>query len=72
MEQQKVPRKENQKEIGSEESVRHQIISITKSIVFGTTHSLNSRPQLNLGKNGVAVEHVEETKLHVIILDCKL
>jgi hypothetical protein len=33
-------------------------ISKTKSIVFGTNHSLSSRPQLN----GVSVEQVEETK----------
>ena len=38
-------------------------ISNTKSIVFGTNHSLSSRPQLNLVMNGVAVEQVEETKL---------
>ena len=37
-------------------------ISKTKSIVFGTNHSLSSRPQLNLVMNGVAVEQVEETK----------
>ena len=33
-------------------------ISKTKSIVLGTNHSLNSRPQLNLVMNGVAVEQV--------------
>ena len=33
-------------------------ISKTKSIVFGTNHSLSSRPQLNLVMNGVAVEQV--------------
>ena len=38
-------------------------ISKTKSIVFGTNHSLSSRPLLNLVMNGVAVEQVEETKL---------
>ena len=37
-------------------------ISKTKSIIFGTNHSLYFRPQLNLGMNGVAVEQVE-TKL---------
>ena len=47
-------------------------ISKTKSIVFGTNHSLNSRPQLNLVMNGVAVEQVEETKLLVVNLDYKL
>ena len=36
-------------------------ISKTKSIVFGTNHSLSSRPQLNLVMNGVAVKQVEET-----------
>jgi hypothetical protein len=43
-------------------------ISKTKSIVFGTNHSLSSRPQLN----GVAVEQVEETKLLGVTLDCEL
>ena len=47
-------------------------ISKTKSIVFGTNHSLNSRPLLNLVMNGVSVEQVEETKLLGITLDCKL
>ena len=47
-------------------------ISKTKSIVFGTNHSLSSRPQLNLVMNGVAVEQVEETKLLGVALDCKL
>ena len=37
-------------------------ISKTKSIVFGTNHSLSSRPQLNLVMNGVPVEQVEEAK----------
>jgi hypothetical protein len=46
-------------------------ISKTKSIVFGTNHSLSTRPQLNLVMNGVAVEHVE-TKLLDITLECKL
>ena len=49
-----------------------QNISKTKSIVFGTNHSLSSRPQLNLVMNGLAVEQVEETKLLGIPLDCKL
>ena len=48
------------------------IISKTKSIVFGTNHSLSARPQLNLVMNGVAVEQVEETKLLGVTLDCKL
>ena len=47
-------------------------ISKSKSIVFGTNHSLNYRPQLNLVLNGVAVEQVEETKLLGVALDCKL
>ncbi|KAK6322588.1 hypothetical protein J4Q44_G00073800, partial [Coregonus suidteri] len=47
-------------------------ISKTKSIVFGTNHSLSSRPQLNLVMNGVAVEQVEETELLGSTLDCKL
>jgi hypothetical protein len=37
-------------------------ISKTKSIVFGTNHSLSSKPQLNLVMNGVTVEQVEEIK----------
>ena len=47
-------------------------ISKTKSIVFGTNHSLSARPQLNLVMNDVAVEQVEETKLLGVTLDCKL
>ena len=47
-------------------------ISKTKSIGFGKNYSLNSRPQLNLVMNGVAVEQVEETKLLGVTLDCKL
>ena len=47
-------------------------ISKTKSIVFGTNHSLSARPQLNLVMNGVAVEQVEETKLLGVTLHCKL
>ena len=46
-------------------------ISKTKIIVFCTNHSLNSRPQLNLVMNSVAVEQVEETKLLAVTLDCK-
>ena len=45
------------------------IISKTKNIVFGTNQSLSSRPQINLGMNGVAVEQVEETKLLGVNLD---
>ena len=41
---------------------------LTKSIVFGR----NSRPQLNLVMNEVAVEQVEDNKLLGITLDCKL
>ena len=40
--------------------------SKTKSIVFGTNHSLSSRSQLNLVMNGVAVEQVEETILKIL------
>ena len=47
-------------------------ISKTKSVVFGTNHSLSARPQLNLVMNGVTVEQVEETKLLGVTLDCKL
>ena len=47
-------------------------ITKTKSIVFGTNHSLSSRPQLNLVMNGEAVDQVEETKLLGVTLDCKL
>ena len=47
------------------------IISKTKSIVFGTNHSLSSRPELNLVMNGGAVEQVEKTKLLGVTLDCK-
>ena len=43
----------------------------TRSIVFGTKHSLGSKPQLNLVLNNVAVEQVQETKLLGITLDCK-
>ena len=45
-------------------------ISKTKSIVFGSNHTLCSRPQLNLVMNGVAVEQVEETKLLGVTIDC--
>lgn len=47
-------------------------ITKTKSIVFGTNHSLSSKPQLNLRLNSAVVEQVEETKLLGVILDSKL
>ena len=47
-------------------------ISKTKSIVFGTNHSLSSRPQLNLVMNVVAVEQIDEIKLLAVTLHCKL
>ena len=47
-------------------------ISTTKSIVFGTKHSLNPKPQLNLVINHVEIEQVEMTKLPGVTLDCKL
>ena len=34
-----------------------------KSIAFGTNHSLNPKPQLNLVINNVEIEQVEVTKL---------
>ena len=46
--------------------------SKTKSIVFGTKHSLNSKPQLNLVINNVEIEQAEVTKLLGLTLDCKL
>jgi hypothetical protein len=47
-------------------------ISRTKSIVFGTNHSLNHKPQLNIVMNNVEIEQVEVTKLLGVTLDCKL
>ena len=47
-------------------------ISKTKSIVFGTNHSLNRKPHLNTVIKNVAIEHVEETKLLGLTLYCKL
>ena len=47
-------------------------ISKTKSIVFGTKHSLNPKPQLNLVINNVEIEKVEMTKLLGVTPDCKL
>jgi hypothetical protein len=43
-----------------------------KSIVFGTGHSLNVKPCLDLLLNYVALEQVEETKLLAVTLDSKL
>ena len=45
-------------------------ISKTRSIVFGTKHSLNPKPQLNLVINNVEIEQVEVTKLLGETLDC--
>ena len=47
-------------------------ISKTKSIVFGTNHSLNPEPQLHLVMNNVEIEQVEVTKLLGVTLYCKL
>ena len=47
-------------------------ISKTKSIVFGTNHSLKPKPQLKLVNNNVEIEQVEVTKLLGVTLDCKL
>lgn len=47
-------------------------ISKTKSIVFGSKHSLRSKPQLSLVLNNVVVEQVHETKLLGVTLDCNL
>ena len=47
-------------------------ISKTKSIEFGTNHSLNPKPQLHLIMNNVEIEQVEVTKLLGVTLDCKL
>jgi hypothetical protein len=46
--------------------------SKTKSIVFGTNHSLNPKPQLNLVMNHVEIEQFEVTKLIGVTMDCKL
>ena len=45
-------------------------ISKTKSILFGTNHSLNTKPQLNLVMDNVEIEQVEKTKLLGVTLDC--
>ena len=47
-------------------------ISKTKSIAFGTNHSLNPTRQLNIVMNIVVIEQVEETKLLGVTMDCKL
>ena len=47
-------------------------ISKTKSIVFGTNHSLNPKSQLNLVMNNVEIEQVEVNKLLGVTLNCKL
>ena len=47
-------------------------ISKTKSIVFGTNHSLNPKPQPHLVMNNVEIEQVEVTKLRGVTLDCIL
>jgi hypothetical protein len=47
-------------------------ISKTKSIVFGTKHTLNPKTQRNLVINNVEIEQVEMTKLLRVTLDCKL
>jgi hypothetical protein len=47
-------------------------ISKTKSIIFGTNHSLNPKPQLNIVINNVDIEQVEVTNMLEITLDCKL
>jgi Tfp pilus assembly pilus retraction ATPase PilT len=44
----------------------------TKSIVFGTKHSLNPKPQLNRVIDHVVIEQVEMTKLLGVTLDRKL
>ena len=49
-----------------------QNISKTKCIVFGTNHSLNTKPQLNLVINSVEIEQVELTNLLRVTLDCEL
>ena len=46
-------------------------ISKTENIVFGTNHSLNPKPQLNLVMNKMEFEQIEVTKLLGVTLDCK-
>jgi hypothetical protein len=43
-----------------------------KSIVFGTNHSLNPKPQPNILMHNVEIEQFEVTKLLGVILDCNL
>ena len=47
-------------------------ISKTKSVVYGTNHSLNLKPQLKLVMNNVEIKQVEMTKLCGVTIDCKL
>ena len=47
-------------------------IYTTKSIVFGTKHSLNPKAQLNLVISHVEIVQVEMTKLFGVTRDCKL
>ena len=47
-------------------------ISKMKSILFGTKHLLNPKPQLNIVINNVEIGQVEMTKLLGVTLDCKL
>jgi hypothetical protein len=39
------------------------VLNISKSIVVGTNHSLNHKPQLNIVLNHVEIEQVEGNKL---------
>ena len=47
-------------------------ISNTKSIVFGSKHSLRTKPQLELCIKCVTIEQVEDAKLLGITLDGQL
>ena len=46
-----------------------QLVSV---FVFGTKHSLNPEPKLNIAINNVEIEQVEMPKLLGVTLDCKL
>ncbi|KAK6320212.1 hypothetical protein J4Q44_G00093190 [Coregonus suidteri] len=46
--------------------------SKTKSIVFGSKHSVRPKPQLELWIKGVTIEQIEEAKLLGIALDGQL
>ena len=46
-------------------------ISKTRSIVFGTNHSISTRPLLNLVMNGVAFEQVEKIQIIAVTFNCK-